>query len=313
MTGRRIVDDANPSADPFAHAGTEDLMKLCRFSTDRLGVVEGPMVIDVTPALEVLPNCSYPLPRHDLFIEHLEEVKARARELVAAAPRLPIDTVSLRSPVANPGKIMAAPVNYTKHLEEAREQAAIHHNNRIEEIRRVGLFLKATSSLVGASDGVFIRHPNRRNDHEAELVVVIGKQARNLSREAAMACIAGYCSGLDMTTRGPEERSLRKSIDTYSVLGPWLVTSDELTNPHEIDFSLAVNGEIRQRANTRDLVLGIVDLLVFASSFYTLEPGDVLFTGTPEGVGPVVPGDVIVTDFAGIGRMTVAVRGSRTA
>ena len=288
-------------------------MKLCRFNTARLGVVEGATVIDVTPALDVLPTCGYPLPQHDLFIEHLEEVKQRVHELVtAAAPKLPLDSVSLRSPVANPGKIMAAPVNYTKHLEEAREQAAIHHNNRIEEIRRVGLFLKATSSLVGAGDGVCIRHPNRRNDHEAELVVVIGKKARNLSREAAMTCIAGYCSGLDMTTRGPEERSLRKSIDTYSVLGPWLVTSDELTNPHEIDFSLTVNGETRQRANTRDLVLGIVDLLVFASSFYTLEPGDVLFTGTPEGVGPVVAGDVIVTDFAGIGRMTVAVHGART-
>jgi 2,4-didehydro-3-deoxy-L-rhamnonate hydrolase len=207
---------------------------------------------------------------------------------------------------------MAAPVNYTQHLQEAREQSAIHHNNRIEEIRRVGLFLKATSSLAGAGDGVCIRHPGRRNDHEAELVVVIGRQASNLSPQTAMTCVAGYCSGLDMTTRGPEERSLRKSIDTYSVLGPWLVTADELTNPHELDFSLSVNGEIRQRANTRDLVLGIVDLLVLASSFYTLEPGDVLFTGTPEGVGPVVPGDVIVTEFAGIGRMTVEVRGART-
>jgi 2-keto-4-pentenoate hydratase/2-oxohepta-3-ene-1,7-dioic acid hydratase in catechol pathway len=284
-------------------------MKICRFDAARLGVVEGASVIDVTPALDVLPKCSYPLPRHDLFIEHLEEVKTRVRQLVPMAARLPLSAVSLRSPVANPGKIMAAPVNYTKHLQEAREQSEIHHNNRIEEIRRVGLFLKATSSLVGAGDGVRIRDPTRRNDHEAELVVIIGKQARNLSRETAMACIAGYCSGLDMTTRGPEERSLRKSIDTYSVLGPWLVTSDELTNPHGIEFSLSVNGELRQRANTRDLVMGIIDLLVFASSFYTLQPGDVLFTGTPEGVGPVVPGDVIATEFAGIGAMTVAIHG----
>jgi 2,4-didehydro-3-deoxy-L-rhamnonate hydrolase len=287
-------------------------MKLCRFNTDRLGVVAGAAVIDVTPALDVLPKCGYPLPRRDLFIEHLDEVMARVRELAPGAPKLPLDAVSLRSPIANPGKIMAAPVNYTKHLQEAREQSAIHHNNRIEEIRRVGLFLKATSSLAGAGDGVCIRHPGRRNDHEAELVVVIGRQASNLSPQTAMTCVAGYCSGLDMTTRGPEERSLRKSIDTYSVLGPWLVTADELANPHELDFSLSVNGEIRQRANTRDLVLGIVDLLVLASSFYTLEPGDVLFTGTPEGVGPVVPGDVIVTEFAGIGRMTVEVRGART-
>jgi 2,4-diketo-3-deoxy-L-fuconate hydrolase len=284
-------------------------MKICRFNADRLGVIEDATVIDVTAALDVLPRCSYPFPRHDLYIERLEEVRARVHQLVATAPRLPLSAVTLRSPVANPGKILAAPVNYTKHLQEAREQSEIHHNNRIEEIRRVGLFLKATSSLVGPGDGVSIRHPTRRNDHEAEFVVIIGKRARNLSRETAMGCIAGYCSGLDMTTRGPEERSLRKSIDSYSVLGPWLVTSDELTNPQEVEFSLAVNGELRQRANTRDLIMGIVDLLVFASSFYTLEPGDVLFTGTPEGVGPVVPGDVITTDFTGIGGMTVAVRG----
>lgn len=286
-------------------------MKLCRFNAGRLGVVEGEFVLDVTSALEVLPFCRHPLPRHDLLIDNLAAVRTRAVNLMPRAERLPIDAVQLASPVANPGKIMAAPVNYTKHLEEAREQAAIHHNNRIEEIRRVGLFLKANSSLVGASEGVSIEHPARRNDHEAELVVIVGKRVRNLSRDDAMGCIAGYCSGLDMTTRGPEERSLRKSIDSYSVVGPWLVTSDELTNPHALDFSLSVNGEVRQRANTRDLVIGIVDLLVFASSFYTLEPGDILFTGTPEGVGPVVPGDVIVTVFEGIGRMSVSVRGPR--
>jgi 2-keto-4-pentenoate hydratase/2-oxohepta-3-ene-1,7-dioic acid hydratase in catechol pathway len=287
-------------------------MKLCRFNAGRLGIVNNGTVIDVTPALDLLPTPSYPLPRHDLFIEHLAAVRARAEELAPTAPRYSLDTVSLLSPVANPGKIMAAPVNYTKHLQEAREQAEIHHNKQIEEIRHIGLFLKATSALTGSSEGVYIAHPSRRNDHEAELVVVVGTRARNLSRDTAMASVAGYCSGLDMTTRGPEERSLRKSIDTYAVLGPWLVTADELTNPHAIDFSLTVNGEIRQRANTRDLVIGIIDLLVFASSFYTLEPGDILFTGTPEGVGPVIPGDVIVTDFAGIGRMTVAVHGPRS-
>lgn len=113
--------------------------------------------------------------------------------------------------------------------------------------------------------------------------MIIGKRIRNLSTTDPIQCIAGYCSGSDMTTRGPEERSLRNSIDSYSVLGPWMVTADELTNPHSLDYSLSVNGEARQCANTRDLVIGIADLLVFASSFYTLEPGDILFIGTREG------------------------------
>jgi len=110
-----------------------------------------------------------------------------------------------------------------------------------------------------------------------------------------------------MTVRGPEERSLRKSVDTYSVLGPWMVTSDELKDPTNLGFELTVNGETRQKANTRDLVLGVAELIEYASAFYTLNPGDVIYTGTPEGVGPVVPGDTIVAQFDQIGTMQVAV------
>ena len=106
-----------------------------------------------------------------------------------------------------------------------------------------------------------------------------------------MSHVAGYCIGFDITVRGPEERSLRKSIDGYTVLGPWLTTADSLADPGNLDLLLTVNGEVRQKANTRDLITGIADLIVFASSFYTLMPGDVLLTGTPEGVGPIVPGD----------------------
>lgn len=283
-------------------------MKLCRFNDDRLGLVQGDQVRDVTAALAVLPSCRYPLPRQDLLVTHLPAVQREVLALAPSAPCLPLAGLTLLSPVANPGKIMAAPVNYQLHLEEARAQSEIHHQNRIEEIQRVGLFLKAGSALVGPSAGVQIQHPHRRNDHEAELVVVIGRSGRNILASQALAHIAGYCAGLDMTTRGPEERSLRKSIDSYCVLGPWLVTADELTDPNALDFWLTVNGQRRQQANTRDLIIGIADLIAFASSFYTLEPGDLLFTGTPEGVGPVVAGDVIETEFAGIGRMRVAVR-----
>lgn len=282
-------------------------MKLCRFNDNRLGVVNGGHLHDVTAALDLLPGCAYPLPRHDLLIANLDAVRRRAEELVQTAAAIPLDEVKLISPVANPGKIVAAPVNYLKHLHEARDQAEIHHQVRIDEIQRIGLFLKATSSLVGPSEGVTIAHPARRNDHEAELVVVIGRRARKVRRDSALDFVAGYCCGLDMTTRGPEERSLRKSIDSYSVVGPWLVTADELTNPHAIDFRLWVNGEVRQSASTRDLIIDVPGLIEFASSFYTLEPGDLLFTGTPEGVGPVRPGDHIVTEFDGIGRMEVDV------
>ncbi len=283
-------------------------MRICRFNANRLGIIQGDQVFDVTGALAVLPASSYPLPHHDLLIANLDQVRAHIEQIMPSAVTVPLQRVNLLSPVANPGKIIGAPVNYRKHLEEARADAGIHHNNQVLEIQKIGLFLKANSSLVGAGEGIAIRHPQRRNDHEAELVVVIGKTGANIDRKDAWQHIAGYSSGLDMTTRGPEERSMRKSVDSFSVLGPCLVTADEMADPSSLDFSLTVNGEPRQKANTRDLIIGIAELIEFASSFYTLHPGDLIYTGTPQGVGPVVPGDRIVTEFQGIGRIDVAVR-----
>jgi 2,4-diketo-3-deoxy-L-fuconate hydrolase len=283
-------------------------MRLCRFAEDRLGIVRGDRVLDVTQVLEELPNYRYPLPRFDPLIANLARLQPRIEELTDVADAFPLIEVQLLSPVANPGKIVAAPVNYLRHLEEARTDPAIHHQNQVAEIQRVGLFLKATSSVVGPSAGVAIRHPERRNDHEVELAAVIGKPADRVSPERALDHVAGYCIGLDMTVRGPEERSLRKSIDSFTVLGPWLVTADEFPKPTAIDLSLTVNGARRQAANTRDLVLGVAELIAYASSFYMLMPGDVLLTGTPEGVGPVRPGDVMNATIDHIGSMEVRVR-----
>lgn len=283
-------------------------MKICRFNDDRLGLVEGDAVRDVTAALDVLPSQRYPLPTFDPLVANLPRVMEEIRRVMPQASRLPLSAVTLLSPVANPGKVVAAPVNYRKHLEEARAQSEIHHDNRVAEIQQIGVFLKATSSLVGPSAGVELQHLDRRNDHEAELAVIIGKAGRNIARADAFEYIAGYAIGLDMTARGPEERSLRKSVDSFTVLGPWLTTAEEIADPSALDFWLTVNGQPRQKANTRDLILGIAELIEFASSFYTLYPGDIILTGTPEGVGPVVPGDRIDCAFEGLGQIQVAVR-----
>jgi 2-keto-4-pentenoate hydratase/2-oxohepta-3-ene-1,7-dioic acid hydratase in catechol pathway len=285
-------------------------MRLCRYE-DRLGLVHGERVFDVTRALDDLPVSRYPFPSFDLLIAHLAGLRPRIETEAAKGKGVPLGQVKLLSPVANPGKVVAAPVNYKKHLEEAREDSGIHHQKQVEEIERVGLFLKATSSVVGPSDGVAIRHPDRRTDHEIELAVVIGKRANRVSREVALDVVAGYCIGLDITVRGPEERSLRKSIDSYTVLGPWLVTTDELPDSLGLDLVLMVNGETRQKANTRDLIIDVPGLIVFASSYYTLMPGDVLLTGTPEGVAPIRPGDEMVATISGIGSMNVPVRAKR--
>jgi 2-keto-4-pentenoate hydratase/2-oxohepta-3-ene-1,7-dioic acid hydratase in catechol pathway len=137
--------------------------------------------------------------------------------------------------------------------------------------------------------------------------VIIGKQCRKATRESAMSYVAGYAIGLDMTLRGKQERSLRKSCDGFTVLGPWLVTADEIATPGELEMILRIGNETRQHANTRDLVIDIPDLIVMASSYYTLEPGDIIMTGTPEGVGPVKVGDEMVCSIAEIGEMVVPV------
>jgi 2-keto-4-pentenoate hydratase/2-oxohepta-3-ene-1,7-dioic acid hydratase in catechol pathway len=288
-------------------------MRLCRFGNGRVGVVSGDAVRDVTAALDALPSYRYPLPLCDVLIEHLDTLRPRISEIATTAPALPVAGVSLLSPVANPGKLVAAPVNYQRHLDEVRANPDLHHNNKIAVIETAGLFLKATSSLVGAGEGVALRKLNRRSDHEVELAFVIGKRASRVARADALQYVAGYCIGLDITIRGPEERSLRKSVDSYSVLGPWLVTADEIQNPGALGLSLSVNGKIRQQSSTADLILGVPELLEYASSFYTLFPGDVIFTGTPEGVGPIQPGDTITACIDRIGTMQVAVRAAESA
>jgi 2-keto-4-pentenoate hydratase/2-oxohepta-3-ene-1,7-dioic acid hydratase in catechol pathway len=283
-------------------------MKICRYNDNRLGLVEGDRILDVTAALDELPVYKYPFPRTDQLIANLEMLKPKMAELAKGAASIPLAGAHLLPPLANPGKVVAAPVNYKAHLAESQADPEINHNRKVIEIQTIGLFLKSTSSIVGASEGVAITFPEKRNDHEIELVAVIGKTAKNVRREKALDYVAGYCIGLDMTIRGPEERSLRKSLDTFTVLGPWMVTADEIGDPAGLQMVLTVNGEPRQNANTRDLILDVPYLISWASSFYTLNPGDVLMTGTPEGVERVVAGDTIDARIDRIGSMQVKVR-----
>lgn len=283
-------------------------MRLCRFGENRLGLVENTGIRDVTPALEALPSYSYPFPRFDVMIANLDKVRSRVQEIAGNAPKLEREGLRLLSPVANPSKVIGAPVNYQKHLDEARGDAELHHNNQVAAIHRAGLFLKASSSLVGPGEGIALRKLDRRNDHEVELAVVIGKMANNVQAKNGLEHVAGYGIGLDISIRGPEERCLRKSADSYAVFGPWLVTADEIENPNELDLSIQVNGETRQSSNTRNMILDVGELIEYASAFYTLFPGDVIMTGTPEGVGPIVPGDKILASIERIGSMEVEVR-----
>ena len=285
-------------------------MKLCRFDEIKLGCVHDGTVLDVTAALDVLPRVRWPLPsRGDLLIRHLDAVCERVQDLLAAAPGYDLSEVKLYSPVANPTKLIGAPVNYQTHIDEAESDAGIvFDQQKIKPISESLCFLKAVSSLVGPGEGIARSFPGRRTDHELELAVVIGRETRGISRERALECVAGYTMGLDMTVRGGEDRSMRKSVDSYSVLGPWLTTADEIEDPNNLDLTLRHNGEIRQDSNTRHLIYDVSMLISKCSEFYTLFPGDVIYTGTPAGVGPVQPGDVLDCKIQGIGAMRVPIR-----
>jgi 2,4-diketo-3-deoxy-L-fuconate hydrolase len=281
-------------------------MRLCRFDEVRFGVVEGDQVADITEALEVLPSVRWPLPLGDLMVANLPLILERAHALLPVAKRLPLADCRLFSPVGNPSKIMGAPLNYRDHFDESKTDPA-RHDHKLMTAEELGLFLKAGSSLIGPGQPILQRFPTRRNDHEAELAIIVGKQGRNIPKEQARGHIAGACIGLDMTVRGPEFQSLRKSPDSYCVLGPWLTTIDDCPELNDIDFKLNVNGELRQRSNTSYMTVSIERLMEIASSYYTLYPGDVLLTGTCSGVAPVKPGDIITTEFEGLGRMDVRV------
>jgi len=284
-------------------------MRICRFDKDRLGLVQGDEVLDVTRALDAIPAQRWPLAQGDPFILHFKRVLAAAKKLAPKAKRKPLSKVKLLSPVANPGKIIAAPINYNDHIAESIKDPGIAHGrtNIQKGIGDWGLFLKAGSSLIGFGEEIRLRWPERRNDHEVELALVIGKRGNKIPRERALEHVCAYAIGLDMTVRGPELQCFRKSIDTYSVLGPWLVTADEIGDPNHLDLSITVNGEMRQSSNTKYLVYDVERLIEFGSSMYTLHPGDVIMTGTPAGVSPVKPGDALHAYVEGVGEADIRI------
>jgi len=286
-------------------------MKLCRFDEDRLGVVVGNMVHDVTAAQdEIRKSARYDM-KGDAVIAALPTWRPRIEEMAKQVAGKPLSSVKLLSPIARPSKTMAAPTNYKKHIEEMRSRTDLPREatqRQPPDIGKAGIFLKSNSSIVGPSEGIPLRFLDRTNEHEIELVAVIGKQGTNIPKDKAKEYIAGYTLGLDMTCRGGEDRSFRKSIDGYSVLGPWFVTADEIANPDDVTVTLTVNGVLKQTADTKDLIYDIGRLIEFASSFYTLYPGDVYYTGTPQGVSPVKPGDVLRGKCDQVGEFEIMVR-----
>jgi 2,4-diketo-3-deoxy-L-fuconate hydrolase len=276
------------------------IMNICRFNDDRIGLVRGTSVYDVTRLIGV--SSVEPV----LAARRL--LNAMSNDVIARAPTQPLDSVTLLSPVRTPAKILAAPDNYRAHSKEMQADASASFGRVPMALDQAGLFLKAVSSLVGPSAGVTRRFPARRTDYEVELVAIIGAEAADLDPRQALDVVAGYAIGLDITVRGPEDRSFRKSLDTYTVVGPWMTTADVVPDPQILTMSLKVNGALKQQTVLTDMVTDVRGLIAYASTFAMLKPGDMIFTGTPAGVGPIQHGDMILAEIDGIGHMQVAVR-----
>lgn len=274
-------------------------MRICRFTAKadggaqpRLGLLEDGGVRDVTAATEQLPALRWPLPPGDQLIANLETLRPHMAALAADAPLIAREDVSLLSPVANPGKFVCGVGNWK------------HHG---APLGMMGFLFKMTSAAAGEGDGVQVRWTDRTTLHEPELAIVIGRQCTNVSEAEALNYVAGYTCALDMTMKEEKEFfTFCKSFDTYGVLGPCLVTADEITDPSELGYTFFVNGEPRGERSFRDLTGSPAQLVAFASTVMTLHPGDVIFSGAAD-VGPVVPGDVMTIDIPRIGRMDVPV------
>ena len=282
-------------------------MKICLFNNHRIGVVIEEDVVDVSDAFTPVLKSTWPFPLADADIENFDGVRDEVERMSKVGVRMPLSTVRLLAPVANPSKIIGAPINYKDHIAEANADAQINHGKTYTELDKFGLFLKSNSSLIGCSQEVEIPFAERRTDHEVELAVIIGRKGRGISRENALDYVFGYSIGLDMTVRGPEFPGFRKSADTFSVLGPWIVTKDEIGDPNSLDLAIKVNGEVKQDSNSKYLIFDVQRLIEYASATYTLYPGDVIMTGTPAGVGPIAPSDVMEASIACIGSMKVRI------
>jgi 2-keto-4-pentenoate hydratase/2-oxohepta-3-ene-1,7-dioic acid hydratase in catechol pathway len=204
--------------------------------------------------------------------------------------------------------VYAAPANYYAHRAEmdagaggAEAAAGQHHSGEF------GMFLKSPSSVVGPQDTILRPYDDRLIHHESELVMVMGKHGSGIPLEDSLSYVFGYTCGLDITVRGPEDRSKRKSFDTFSPTGPYLVTADEIADPGNLEINLWVNEELKQHAFTKDLITDCPNLITNMSWVAAMEPGDLLFTGTPDGVGEIKPGDLVTIKISDVGEMSVPV------
>ncbi len=262
-----------------------------------VGAVVDQSVVSLTRAM---PRTAPDMPT--LIAAWPEIERVAERHVAGAVHRFALSEVRLLAPVQRPGKIMAIGLNYADHVAETGQPRPA------QQIWST----KAVTAINGPFDPIEISADGPFVDYEAELVVVVGTGGRRLSPEAARSAVFGYCVGNDVTERAWQTRTdqwtLGKSFDTHAPIGPWITTADEVPDPHSLRIHCAVNGETRQESSTGELIFDVWTQVSYLSTVMTLEPGDLIFTGTPSGIGAALDpirflgdGDQVRIEIAGLG------------
>jgi 2-keto-4-pentenoate hydratase/2-oxohepta-3-ene-1,7-dioic acid hydratase in catechol pathway len=277
-------------------------MKLVTFTQAhrrRIGIVEDNQVLDLSAAAPALPRAMIP------FLRAGDAAMSEARASLASGKhRLDMANVRLEAPVPRPGKVLAIGLNYADHVKEGGRPLPEHQI----------WFAKQATCIVGPNDAIEIPAVSDKIDYEAELCVVIGKRCRNVPQGRAFEVIAGYMCGNDISVRDWQARTptmmMGKGFDTHGPTGPWIVTKDEIADPQALAISCSVNGEVLQKATTAEMIFGVAAQIEHLTAAFTLEPGDVIFTGTPAGVGnfrtPPIrlkAGDRVTVEIEKVGRL----------
>ncbi len=268
-------------------------MKLATYQDDglRTGIIVGDTIIDTGFDGNMID-----------LIANWDRLKPRVEAAAARGGGKPLNEIKLCAPVLKPAKIWAIGLNYADHIAESK----------METPERQVWFTKAQTSINGPHDPILIAKGTFTTDYEVELVAVIGKGGKHIPADHAHEHVFGYCVGNDVTERmwqhATPQWSLGKSFDTHAPIGPWITTADEAGDPHALNLSCSVNGDVRQNSNTRHLVFNIWDQIAHLSTGITLEPGDLIFTGTPGGIGAAMDprqflkaGDVVRCEIEKLG------------
>jgi len=273
-------------------------LKIARFSAGThygVGIVVKDGVVDLANRVPMT------VPSATSLIENWHVLESTVRALDGVEPDFRTEQVVMHAPIARPGKIMGIGLNYRDHAAEAKMEVPADQL----------WFSKPATAIADPYGAIQLPKVSEQLDYEAELVVVVGKKCRHAARDEAREAIFGFCVGNDVSVRDWQFKTsqfiLGKSFDTHAPIGPWIVTADEI-NPHNLEIRSFVNGEERQNSNTRHFIFDCYAMVEHLSKVMTLEPGDLLFTGTPAGVGAVRKpplwlraGDVVRVEIEGIG------------